>query len=83
MRGSIVRNLAQPAAGAKPRTPLRTLREMAAHIGVDYLSLKAILISDLDAPRRQFELGVHSRGQDSAYYDPVQFMKWWRTRQSK
>ena len=66
----------------KPRPPLRSLREIAAHLGVDLLTLRGKLNRSLDAPKPKLN-HKSGRTQSNAWYDLKEVKAWWNETQNQ
>lgn len=64
------------------RRPLRSLRELADDIGVAHRRLVGILSADKNAPKKKYQTGWNG-SQRNTWFDPAEFMTWWRSREAK
>lgn len=70
---------AWPSRNSKPKTPLMTMHELAATVGLTCNQLRAHFgKSPIDTPKAVSEYCSNmTRKHKIRYYSPVEFKRWW------
>lgn len=66
-----------PSRGRKSHKPAWSLLDLAAKLGVDYKSLKALVNSSKQGPTPAMQGQINKARTCYALYEPEAFMKWW------